>query len=343
MDEFKSEYELRPNISDRLPPLQQKGPIAPKVPVSRKNLMLGIGILVLLLLVISIGSALKSPSHTDSRRQGADNDGQRNIDLSGSNTTLSSHGATAPPANIPQTNGSPPAVSGNNGASSPQELRGPQVASTPTEAVPVTTPSGQQRVELPGNIANALSQQGNQVNGVAAQMNGQGGPVSILPPAAATLTPGNRRGTQQHKSPEKVPATAHREPKQTPMVLSAAHQTASALNATLRARALTVYSLSAAAGSTGGTIQSAPVGYYTLQLSSASQPATLNAYARQQQLSHYWVYQTRRDGKPWYVLVNGVYPSLLQAKNAVAQLPADVQAKKPWARQIGQVKKDQNN
>lgn len=110
-----------------------------KVPVSRQHLMIGIGILVLLLLVISIGSALKSPSRTDSSRQGADNNGQRNIDLSGSTS-----GSDATPS--------------SPGATAPQELRGPQVAPTPTEAAPVTTPSGQQRVELPGNMADALSQ-----------------------------------------------------------------------------------------------------------------------------------------------------------------------------------------
>lgn len=250
--------------------------------------MIGIGILVLLLLVISIGSALKSPSRTDSGHQGADNNGQRNIDLSGSDAGPSSPGATAPTANNAQ-----------NGA-------------------PVTTPSGQQRVELPGNMADALSQQGSQVNGGTAQMNGQG-PVSTLPTAARW------------------------EPKQTPMVPSADRQTARPPKAAASSRAPAPSASSTSSGGAAGSIQSAPAGYYTLQLSSASQPATLNAYARQQQLSHYWVYQTRRDGKPWYVLVNGVYPSLSQAKNAVAKLPADVQAKKPWARQIGQVKKDQNN
>ena len=347
MDEFKSEDELRPDSSDRRSPRQRKGPTMPKVPVSRQHLMIGIGILVLLLLVISIGSALKSPSRTDSDRQGADNNGQHNIDLSGSTSGAdagaSSPGAAAPAANNAQ-NGALAAVNGSNGASAPQERSAPQIASMPTQAAPVTTPSGQQRVELPGNMADALSQQGGQVNGVAAQMNGQG-PVSTLPTAAATLTSGSRSGAQ-HKAPSTAPvkalAAVRREPKQTPMVPSAGRQTASAPKAAASSRAAAPSASSASSGGAAGSIQSAPAGYYTLQLSSASQPATLNAYARQQQLSHYWVYQTRRDGKPWYVLVNGVYPSLSQAKNAVAQLPADVQAKKPWARQIGQVKKDQN-
>lgn len=203
MDEFKSEDELRLDSSDRRPPRQGQKPTVQTVPLSRHHLMIGLGIFVLLLLLISIGSALKSPSRTDSVSQGAYNNGQRNIDLSCSTSC--------------------------------------------SEASPSS-------------------------------------PGATAPSASSTFS-----------------------------------------------------------GGTVGSIQSAPAGYYTLQLSSASQSVMLNAYACQQQLSHYWVYQTRRDGKPWYVLVNGVYPSLSLAKNAVAQLPADVQAKKPWARQIGQVKKDQNN
>ncbi|VTR61935.1 Uncharacterized protein conserved in bacteria [Serratia fonticola] len=40
------------------------------------------------------------------------------------------------------------------------------------------------------------------------------------------------------------------------------------------------------------------------------------------------VYETKRDGKPWYVLVSGNYASSAEAKRAIATLPAEVQAKK---------------
>lgn len=346
MDEFKSEDELRPDSSDRRPPRQRKGPTASRVPVSKQHLMIGIGILVLLLLVISIGSALKSPSQPDPARQTpTSKGGERNIDLSGSgsdsSTTTSNATGTADTAN------------GNSVASSPQALNAPSIASTPTEAPPVTAPNGQQRVDVPGNMNDALSQQGGQVNGVAAQMSNQG-PASTLPTAPATVA-SSAKSAVQHPSqaPVKAPGSVRREPKQTPMVPSAGgRQTASAPKApaashrtpaaTAPAAATTGSSPFSGASTNTSAIQSAPSGYYTLQLSSASQPSTLNAYARKQQLSHAWVYETRRDGKPWYVLVNGVYPSLSQAKSALSQLPADVQAKKPWARQIGQVKKDQN-
>jgi DamX protein len=52
------------------------------------------------------------------------------------------------------------------------------------------------------------------------------------------------------------------------------------------------------------------------------------------------VYSTKRDGKPWYVLVSGNYASSAEAKRAIATLPADVQAKKPWVRPVRQVQQD---
>ncbi|MBX9334200.1 SPOR domain-containing protein, partial [Serratia marcescens] len=45
-------------------------------------------------------------------------------------------------------------------------------------------------------------------------------------------------------------------------------------------------------------------------------------------------------GKPWYVLVSGNYASSAEAKRAIASLPADVQAKKPWVRPVHQVQQD---
>ena len=43
---------------------------------------------------------------------------------------------------------------------------------------------------------------------------------------------------------------------------------------------------------------------------------------------------------PWYVLVSGIYASKDEAKRAVATLPADVQAKNPWAKPLHQVQAD---
>ncbi|WP_213993264.1 SPOR domain-containing protein [Sodalis sp. dw_96] len=410
MDEFKSEDELRPDSSDRRPPRQRKGPSVPKVAMSRQHMMIGIGILVLLLVVIGVGSALKSPTQPNAGQQNPTT-GEKNIDLSGSPATSGSAAAPVngtvpaanPDANSPgsatgpanglsaqsqangmngtasqsQANGvngtaSQPLANGVNSAlSQPQTLSAPPVASTPTEAPPIAGAVPQHRIDLPGNMADALSQQGNQVNGMTEQMNNEGS-ASTLPTAPATVAPaGKEPAHPTHKTGAvKTSVPAHKAARQTavaprPMVAAnghavapaamteagqhapAAHRNTPAVVAGRNTPAAAPVSASALAPATPahastGAIQTAPAGFYTLQLSSASQAATLNAYAHKQQLSQYWVYETRREGKPWYVLVSGVYSSSSQAKSAVAQLPAGIQANKPWARQIGQVKQDQN-
>ncbi|WP_413726445.1 SPOR domain-containing protein [Sodalis sp. RH16] len=402
MDEFKSEDELRPDSSDRRPPRQRKGPSVPKVAMSRQHMMIGIGILVLLLVVIGVGSALKSPTQPDASQQNP-TAGEKNIDLSGSagsssaplNGTAPAANSANPDANSPgsangglsapsQANGvngtaSPSQANGVNGASSqPQTLNAPPIASTPTQAPPVVGAAPQHRIDLPGNMADALSQQGNQVNGMTEQMNNEGS-ASTLPTAPATVAPVGKEPAHKsgavntsvppvHKAArphatvganghavapapmaavgqQHNPATVRNTPaapagRNTHAAVAGRNTAAAApVSAPVSAGALAP---ATPAHASSGAIQTAPAGFYTLQLSSASQAATLNAYARKQQLSQYWVYETRREGKPWYVLVSGVYPTSSQAKSAVAQLPADVQANKPWARQIGQVKQDQN-
>ncbi|MGP4123250.1 MAG: hypothetical protein ACTXOO_01755 [Sodalis sp. (in: enterobacteria)] len=180
MDKFKLEDALKPDSSDQSPSCQQKSLTMLKVPISRQHLMIGIGILVLLLLVISIGSALKSPLRIDSRSsQGADNNGQRNIDISG------------------LTSCSDASLSCLNSIAS----------------------SRQESLELPDNMAAALSQQKNQGNGATAKINGQGA-VSTLPTTAATLTLGSRSGTQPQSSSTAKSLAARGEPKLTLMMPS---------------------------------------------------------------------------------------------------------------------------
>lgn len=343
MDEFKSEDELRPDSSDRRPPRQRKGPSVPKLAVSKQHMMIGIGVLVLLLLVIAIGSALKSPTRQDSGAQNSPG-AEKSIQLPGATDTNAAAPSpdNAAPGGASPSNGVAPAVNGGNGLQQPQTLSAPPVASTPTVAPPVNDGNPQHRIDLPGNMADALSQQGSRVNGMTQQMNGDG---STLPTAPATVAPVHKAAKPEAHSPAKpaassvkntVPAHSGKTP------VAGAAQPAAAGRHTMVIEPAPRTSGAGAHGSAGGSIQSAPSGYYTVQISSASQAATLNAYAKKQQLGQYWVYETRRSGKPWYVLVSGVYPTSAQAKSAVAQLPPDIQAKKPWPREIGQVKQDQN-
>ena len=89
MDEFKPEDELKPDASDRRPSRPRKSSTAARIPVSRQRIMMGVGILVLLLLVLGIGSALNGPDEKKSASAGTtpaaggSTGSEKNIDLTG--------------------------------------------------------------------------------------------------------------------------------------------------------------------------------------------------------------------------------------------------------------------
>lgn len=315
MDDFKPEDELKPDTSDRRPVRQRKTAAAPKVPVSRQQMMMGVGVLVLLLIVIGIGSTLTSSDDNKKAAQTSTSGGsEKAIDLSDSSSVSGQSGAQQP-ASMPN---------------EPQELSAPPVSSTPTEAQPVQTPAGQQRVELPGDLNSALSSQQNQVDAASQS--------SSLPVAPATVAGGGMASgpaaqTQQTTTsrqpavaaPQSRPARQATSPKP---VAKESHSAAAKESHSTPAK-------TASAAATGGN--------YTLQLSSASRPDTLNAWAKKQNLSSYHVYKTTRNGQPWYVLISGAYATPAEAKRAVASLPADVRAKNPWVKPVSQVKKESAN
>lgn len=323
MDEFKPEDDLRPDTSDRRPSRSRRPVAGPRFAVSRQHMMIGIGILVLLLLIIGIGSALKAPTqHEVTQQQGA----ARDINLSGSSSLTTSNNGVA---------GGTTDTNDNNGVrnSQPQTITVPSILSTPTEAQPLPPPGGaQQRVELPGNMTDALSSQQGQVDAATQNI------TSGLPTAPATVM-GGAAAREAARSTHSSATAAASQPKAPAKTTAAPAATTKPTSTTT-----TVYTPSAAkrgvVGGNANAILSAPGSHYTLQLSSASRSDTLNAYAKQQNLQHFMVYETKRDGKPWYVLVSGNYASSAEAKRAIATLPADVQAKKPWVRPVQQVQQD---
>lgn len=175
--------ELKPDTSARRPTRPRKASSAHKVPVSLQYMMMGIGILVLLLL--GIGSALKSPdSGSEKSAQqpaapatgGSTGDSEKNIDLSGSSSMSWQSDQPTTTENSAPATGQP---------ASPQDVSVPPISPTPTDAPQTQTPANQQRVELLGDLSNALSNYQGQVD--AAAQAGQGG--SSLPTDATTVAP----------------------------------------------------------------------------------------------------------------------------------------------------------
>lgn len=380
-EEYENDDSLQVDAEERRPARTRKKSAKQKVPVSRQHLMMGIGILVLLLLIIGIGSALKAPS-TDTETANKNPNAEKNIDLSGS-AADQANGAQPQP-------GDTSAANQTETAGNPQEVTLPAISSTPSDAQTQPAPQGQQRVEVPGDLNNALTQQSGQIDNavtsstlptapatVAAVAGSNGATTAPRPVAKAepvkSAAPRQERKTAviepQHKAQpakqqpavkstvtepkpvatakrsEPVTAPAQTAPAKAPVTAAAPQQTTAAPQATAttsapKATAAQVTAATGAVAGDAGAIKGAPGSHYTLQLSSSSNSANLNAWAKKENLQHYMVYQTVRNGQPWYVLVSGIYANKDEAKRAVATLPADVQAKNPWAKPIHQVQSD---
>lgn len=349
-DEADDDYADEDELDERRPAKRKKA-LGGK-PASRQYVMMAVGILVLLLLIFGIGSALKSPV-TASNSEGS---AEKSIDLSGNN------GAT-PGAAADQSSGEQTTpVTPDSGSQPSQDVSLPPIASSPTQGQSAIAPEGQQRVEVQGDLNSALSQQQGQLDNVVANSTLPTEPATVAPlrngtaprqsatgnepqPRQPAATQGRQHAVIEAKpqSTAKAPATeskpAASQPKRTETPAARTPVSAPTAAAQPKATASAAPSASASRATAGdvNALKSAPGSHYTLQLSSSSNYNNLNSWAKKSNLKNYVVYQTTRNGQPWYVLVSGVYASQDDAKRSVSTLPADVQAKNPWTKPLRQV------
>lgn len=364
--EVEEEYESDEDDTvdeERVERRPRKRKKAAHKPASRQYMMMGVGVLVLLLLIIGIGSALKAPS-TSSGEPSAS--GEKSIDLSGNAADQANATQPAPGATSAEQ------TAGNTS----QDISLPPISSTPTQGQSPVVADGQQRVEVQGDLNNALTQNPEQMNNVAVNSTLPTEPATVAPVRngsttrqAAVSEPAERHTTRperkqaviEPKKPQTTAKTTTAESKKpvapvkrtepaAPAATPKATTTTAAPTAT--ASAAPVQTTKPAQASTTpvagggksagnvGALKSAPSSHYTLQLSSSSNYDNLNGWAKKENLKNYVVYETTRNGQPWYVLVTGMYASKEDAKRAVSTLPADVQAKNPWAKPLHQVQAD---
>ncbi len=364
--EVEEEYESDEDDTvdeERVERRPRKRKKAAHKPASRQYMMMGVGVLVLLLLIIGIGSALKAPSTSSSEPSAS---GEKSIDLSGNAADQANATQPAPGATSAEQ------TAGNTS----QDISLPPISSTPTQGQSPVVADGQQRVEVQGDLNNALTQNPEQMNNVAVNSTLPTEPATVAPVRngsttrqAAVSEPAERHTTRperkqaviEPKKPQTTAKTTTAEPKKpvapvkrtepaapaaTPKATTTtAAPTATASAAPVRTAKPAQASTTPVAGggkSAGnvGALKSAPSSHYTLQLSSSSNYDNLNGWAKKENLKNYVVYETTRNGQPWYVLVTGMYASKEDAKRAVSTLPADVQAKNPWAKPLHQVQAD---
>ncbi len=84
-----------------------------------------------------------------------------------------------------------------------------------------------------------------------------------------------------------------------------------------------------------GNLAQQPANYYTVQVVASSSMGQLKDFARRNQLSDEWVAETSVNGKVWYVLMLGVYPSKTEAEQALASVQG--LETQPWVRTVGSV------
>ncbi|EHW0784527.1 cell division protein DamX [Salmonella enterica subsp. enterica serovar Muenchen] len=364
--EVEEEYESDEDDTvdeERVERRPRKRKKAAHKPASRQYMMMGVGVLVLLLLIIGIGSALKAPSTSSSEPSAS---GEKSIDLSGNAADQANATQPAPGATSAEQ------TAGNTS----QDISLLPISSTPTQGQSPVVADGQQRVEVQGDLNNALTQNPEQMNNVAVNSTLPTEPATVAPVRngsttrqAAVSEPTERHTTRperkqaviEPKKPQTTAKTTTAEPKKpvapvkrtepaAPAATPKATTTTAAPTAT--ASAAPVQTAKPAQASTTpvagggksagnvGALKSAPSSHYTLQLSSSSNYDNLNGWAKKENLKNYVVYETTRNGQPWYVLVTGMYASKEDAKRAVSTLPADVQAKNPWAKPLHQVQAD---
>ncbi|EIO0858587.1 cell division protein DamX [Salmonella enterica subsp. enterica serovar Virchow] len=364
--EVEEEYESDEDDTvdeERVERRPRKRKKAAHKPASRQYMMMGVGVLLLLLLIIGIGSALKAPSTSSSEPSAS---GEKSIDLSGNAADQANATQPAPGATSAEQ------TAGNTS----QDISLPPISSTPTQGQSPVVADGQQRVEVQGDLNNALTQNPEQMNNVAVNSTLPTEPATVAPVRngsttrqAAVSEPAERHTTRperkqaviEPKKPQTTAKTTTAEPKKpvapvkrtepaAPAATPKATTTTAAPTAT--ASAAPVQTAKPAQASTTpvagggksagnvGALKSAPSSHYTLQLSSSSNYDNLNGWAKKENLKNYVVYETTRNGQPWYVLVTGMYASKEDAKRAVSTLPADVQAKNPWAKPLHQVQAD---
>jgi septal ring-binding cell division protein DamX len=78
---------------------------------------------------------------------------------------------------------------------------------------------------------------------------------------------------------------------------------------------------------------------YTLQLLGVRNRASIASLVGQQtDPSQFGILPTQLDGRPWYVLVYGLYPDSATARADIPNLPGDFSGQSPWARNVADLK-----
>ena len=103
-------------------------------------------------------------------------------------------------------------------------------------------------------------------------------------------------------------------------------------------RAVTPAAENAATGSgQQAGILALPGNQFTLQVLGASSRANVEQFVQRHSASSLLWYETRNNGNPWFVVIQGAYTSRESARSALGGLPAELRDQQPWVRSLEEV------
>lgn len=80
-----------------------------------------------------------------------------------------------------------------------------------------------------------------------------------------------------------------------------------------------------------------PANQFTLQVLGASSRTNVEQFVQRHSASSLLWYETRNNGNPWFVVIQGSYASREAARSALAGLPAELRDQQPWVRSLEEV------
>lgn len=87
-------------------------------------------------------------------------------------------------------------------------------------------------------------------------------------------------------------------------------------------------------------IMSFAANQFTVQLLGASSRTNVEAFVQRNSASPLYWYETQNQGRPWYVVIHGNYPSRAAAQSAATGFSGELGGMQPWIRSIGDVQND---
>lgn len=91
----------------------------------------------------------------------------------------------------------------------------------------------------------------------------------------------------------------------------------------------------------GAALKAVDKRHYALQLAALKSLSAANNFIAEYQIDQIaTIYETRRNGEPWFIVISGDYPNIVAARRAETKLPERLQVVQPWVKSYAQIHRE---